>query len=332
MVINRIQKKRRGVLSAAVAFFWAAIAVSVFARAEEQVSPKLAAIVNGSGITLRQLQLAVEDRIPATGHMTLSEKRAAEIRREVLERLIADEILSQEARRLKLTVTPDEMKKGLDKIRGRFPSEEEYQKALRSRGMAPEEIERSVETHLLIQKLVDQEIRSKVAFSDAAMSDYYQKNKEKFMLPEQIRLRLILVKVDPGGSAADWEAGKKKVVEIGDRVHSGEDFAQLAKQLSEDEETKDRGGDTGLLHRGRMPFGELEGPAFELGVGKLSDPVRTLYGWIVFRVEERRPAKQLAFSELNKELLRQELSGSEVDRRLVEKLKELRQRAIIEIY
>lgn len=293
---------------------------------------KPVASVNGVRILVIDLNKAISERIPETGHANVSEKRWAEIRREELEKLIGKEVLFQEARRLGIKVTPESVEAEVRKLQLRFPSKGEFLKAVKNQGMTRDEIRTGIERYLAIKQLSNQEVRSKISISDDRMKSYYDGHREQFKQPEQIRLRILLVGVDPSSLSDDWEKGRQKAEELVKRAKKGEDFEALARQFSDDTELKASGGDTGLLHQGRLPYGELEPVVFTRGVGSISEPVRTLYGYVVYRVEEKKPAQQMAFENLNKELLRTEMQESATQAKLKEWIDGLRSKAEVKIY
>jgi peptidyl-prolyl cis-trans isomerase C len=183
----------------------------------------------------------------------------------------------------------------------------------------------------LIQKAVAQEIDSKIVITDEQMKEYYEGHREQFVIPDAVRLRQILVKVDPSGSPQDWEEAQKKVQGFIAQAKTS-DFSELARQYSEDEATASNGGDTGLLHRGMMDIPELEKAAFSLPLGEVSQPIRTLYGYFIIKVEERKPSKQLSFAEVKKDRLKQEMKDSAHKKRLNDWIVGLKAKAEIQIY
>jgi peptidyl-prolyl cis-trans isomerase D len=90
------------------------------------------------------------------------------------------------------------------------------------------------------------------------------------------------------------------------RLQKGEDFAALATELSEDPGSKVRGGDLGFFQRGQM-VKAFEDAAFALEAGKLSDVVRSDFGFHILRIEERKPAEDHSFEEVREELAREVL-------------------------
>lgn len=298
---------------------------------KEDLSKPVAA-VNGVSIRLLDLKKAMQERLPETGHSSLSQKRLVEIRREVLDTLIVQEVLFQEAKRLGIKAPPDSVEAELQKIEARFPSEGKYREALKQQSLTLDEIRTGIERYLAVKNLTDEEVRSKIKISDDQMKSYYEGHPEQFKLPEQIRLRILLVRVDPSSLSEDWEKARVKAMGYVERAKKGEDFAALVRQFSDDQNTKDQGGDMGLLHQGRLPFSELDAVAYSYSVGQISEPVQTLYGYVVFKVEEKRPAVEQAFKDLNKDLLRKEMQESATEAKLKEWIDGLRSKAEIKIY
>jgi peptidyl-prolyl cis-trans isomerase C len=140
-------------------------------------------------------------------------------------------------------------------------------------------------------------VAKNVAVSDEDVKQYYEANKDKFKVPEQIRARHILVKVSPKATDAEKKQAKEKIEELRERLHKGEDFAKLASQYSDDLGTKKRGGDTDYFGRGKMvkPF---EDAAFSLKPGEISDTVETRFGYHVIKVEDRKEARTMGLEEV----------------------------------
>ena len=88
----------------------------------------------------------------------------------------------------------------------------------------------------------------------------------------------------------------------------------------------------GFLPRGRMQVKELEETAFAMQAGQVSSPVKTIYGYFILKVEGLKPARQLAFSEVDKDLLREELRTQVLEKRRRQWLEELRAKAEIRVF
>jgi peptidyl-prolyl cis-trans isomerase D len=134
--------------------------------------------------------------------------------------------------------------------------------------------------------------------SEAEAEKYYKEHAADFEAPREARIAHILLRVpDTGGSAAEDKA-KAKVADVIRRVKAGEDFAKLAKELSEDPGSKETGGDLGFVKKGEL-VPEFEKVAFELKKGELApEPVRTQFGFHAIRVVDIREGGRKPFSEV----------------------------------
>ncbi len=121
------------------------------------------------------------------------------------------------------------------------------------------------------------------------IEDYYQNNQEKFGQPKRVKVRHILIRADAKDAEASAVA-RKKAESLREEVAKGKDFAQLAKQSSEDPGTKDRGGELGYVTRGQL-VPEFEQAAFSLKVGEISSVIQTPYGFHILRVDDIQEAK-----------------------------------------
>jgi len=121
------------------------------------------------------------------------------------------------------------------------------------------------------------------------LEDYYQNNREKYTQRKRVKVRHILIKAEAKDAETSAQA-RKKAESIRDEAVKGKDFAQLAKQYSEDPGTKNRGGDLGYLTRGQL-VPEFEQEAFSVKVGEISKVVQTPYGFHILKVDEIQEAK-----------------------------------------
>lgn len=308
----------------------------VYAAQKDIKKEDIAAEVNSVPITRKDLSDLVSATIPRiTGHRTLPEERMRYFRTQALNQLIEQELLYQEAKREKTKVKKAEIEEELKKIKKRYPDENSFNEDIKKKGLTYDEIKKGLERYLFITKLMktkEKEIDDKVVIKDEDLLPYYEKNKDKFILPEQIRIRQILVSVDPGAGGQEWIEAEKKANGISERAMKGEDFSELAREFSDDKETKENGGDVGLMHKGQLPLPEIEEEAFSLKEGDTSVPIRIIYGWLVIKVEEKRPQKLLQFSELNKDLLKAELMRSAKKTKKEEWIKGLKEKADVKIY
>lgn len=121
--------------------------------------------------------------------------------------------------------------------------------------------------------------------SDAEVQKYYQQNQNSFKEDEQVKARHILLRT----ANKDENEIKKQAEALYNRIKAGEDFAALAKQYSEDPSSAVNGGDLGYFSKGRM-IKEFEEAAFSLKNNEVSQPVKTLFGYHIIKVEDHKPA------------------------------------------
>ena len=147
--------------------------------------------------------------------------------------------------------------------------------------------------------------RSRVQLEDDEIKTYYEENQDEFYSPETVEARHILIKLDKDADEKTVEAGRARAVAIHERILKGEDFAELAKELSEGP-SKSQGGYLGTFGRGRMvkPF---EDQAFAMQTGDISEPIRTDFGWHIIKVEKRNAAQTLTLA-VSEDKIRGQLS------------------------
>jgi peptidyl-prolyl cis-trans isomerase C len=194
-------------------------------------------------------------------------------------------------------VTAEEVDSNIKQMRAQFPSEEEFKKALDARGMTLEKLKSDTRIDMTINKMVETEVSSQAAPSDAEIRAFYDKNPDKFKQDESVRASHILFRVDENADAAT----KKKVMEQAQAVlkeaRGGADFAELAKKHSADGSAQ-QGGDLNYFTHGQMvpPFDQA---AFALKPGEISDIVTTQFGYHIIKVTDRKPATAVPFDQVS---------------------------------
>jgi len=152
---------------------------------------------------------------------------------------------------------------------------------------------------------------------DAALKDRYEKEKNRYISAEQRQASHILIKVGGKGGPEDQKAALAKADAIAKEAKGGKDFAELAKQSSEDLGSKNQGGDLGWLEKGTTDEA-FEAALFAMNKGDISDPVLSAEGYHVIELRDVRPGKTRSFEEVKPELAK-EFGTSERDRVYAEK-------------
>ena len=129
----------------------------------------------------------------------------------------------------------------------------------------------------------------------------YDEQAARYHIPEKVHARHVLVRVEKDASDEQVAEARARIDAAAARIQKGEDFAKVAKEVSEDPGSKDNGGDLGSFPRGQM-VPAFEDVAFKLSDGQTSEVVRTDFGFHVIRTEAHEPAKDRSFEEVSREI------------------------------
>ncbi|MEJ2287014.1 MAG: peptidylprolyl isomerase [Desulfobacterales bacterium] len=271
-----------------------------------------AAVVNGVVITRAQYDKEIEvhlQRVARQGRQ-MSEEQLTKLKKDILDGLIEREVLYQESQKAGIKVSDEKVNEQLAGIQKRFPSEEEFKKALASMNLTEDEVRTQIQRGLAIRELIEQKVASKIVISDEDTKAYYDKNPQLFKQPEQVKASHILIKVEPTADEAAKAAARKKIQDIQQKLKDGGDFAALAREYSEGPSGA-KGGDLGYFSRGQMvkPF---EDTAFAMKPGEVSDLVETRFGYHLMKVYEMKPEQTLAYGDV-KDKIAQRLKQEKIE-------------------
>ena len=174
------------------------------------------------------------------------------------------------------------------------------------------QLRRRLEEESLIERL-EAQARAVPEPTEAAARAYYREHPDLFTEPAQLRLSVILLRVDPSAGSAAWTAARDEAEDLLRRIRGGADFAELARVHSGDGSAAE-GGDMGYLHQG-MLAPEIEQAALSLQPGELTEPLTVLEGVVLARLDGRREARLNPFedaAERAASLLRREQSDAAV--------------------
>jgi parvulin-like peptidyl-prolyl isomerase len=177
-----------------------------------------------------------------------------------------------------------------------------------------------------IEKYIAAELLKNVAITDDLLKKEFSEHPERYTVPELVHARHILVRLNPSATQPEQDAALKKAEGIYSRATAkGADFAQLAKETSEDETTKAQGGDLGGFQKGMM-VPEFEQASFSLKVGEVSKPIKTAFGYHIIKVEEHTKSEAPVFDAI-KDRVRYSVMSQAHDKIVTSKLAELRSAA-----
>ncbi|MFZ5966672.1 MAG: peptidylprolyl isomerase [Bacillota bacterium] len=210
----------------------------------------------------------------------------------VLDKLITEEVIIQYMQDKNVTVEETEIEKEFKNYKKNIEAQAEQKKFLEENGIDDEFIKDQIRTAAYMNKfheIVSEEIK----VTEEQIEAYYKDHKDEYS--EQVQASHILIKTVDDSMAPlpeeQIQAAEKQIREIYDRVMNGEDFAKLATAYSQDPGSKDNGGDLGFFGRGMM-VPEFEKAAFSLEIGKVSEPVKTEFGYHIIKVTGKKDIKE----------------------------------------
>lgn len=225
-----------------------------------------------------------------------------EFQAQVLDYMVTLEVLKQKSAELDVTITDEDIQAQLDGVKQMFGGDEKaFEDALKEQNLTLDQLMQNLRDRELLNRSAEAATKD-VTVSDEEIAAYYEEHKAEFVSPESRTARHILFVPGDGADTqaehtdAEWEAARAEAEAARQRLVNGDDFATLARELSEDPGSKEQGGDLGKVERGVM-VPEFEDSVFSLGAGELSQPVRTQYGYHLIKVESVNEAKQLTLEE-----------------------------------
>lgn len=300
--------------------------------------PKLAAVVNGQDITineldqfanLQQIVMSLYQQHQQFAQVLLQSEEGQELlnrfRKTKLDGLISQTLLEQEAKKRGISISDkdkdDIFNQQISAIkRQNNLTDDQLKEVLKKQGINSLEQYKEVffqnnEQNLVINKLRE-EVTSDINVSDKEIEEYYNNNKSNYKHDEQVKASHILVEKE------------EKAKELIDKLNSGANFTELAKNNSTGPSAKN-GGNLGFFSKKDMvePFTNA---AFNLNVGEISEkPVKTQYGYHIIKVTDKKEAGTTSLSDAKAEI-KQKLQQQKMQDAWNKFVKSLREEAKIE--
>ena len=320
--------------SLAMIFFVSALCLtgSVLQTAAAAESDLVVVRVSGEPITEKQVLSTIE--LLARQTLLKPEERSQRnslLFKDAIENLVTVALLKNEARKQNVKVDPAKVDQQVQQYASRFPSTEEFKKALASQETTDEEMRKSIEESLSMQQVLDTATKGLPAATEQEIQKYYESNLDKFALPEKAHVAQIFLKKDPGITPEQRAEIRKKLEQIRADIESGKiSFADAADRFSEDAANAAKGGDLGTLPRGRM-LRQLEEAAYAATPGTLTPVIETQAGFHLIRVIETMMAGMKTLEDARPEI-RQLLEQNTRQRAIQKYMAELKANAAIETF
>ena len=279
----------------------------------KQGSSDVMASVDGRKIYRSDVEKYYQNQTSGSDQHPTAEQ-ATTVKLGILKELIENEILMHRAEKLGLLATDEEIDRKLTEIKSPY-SQEQFDQKLKEKKITLDDFKRDLRRSLTVEKVLNKEITSKINISDQDISDYYNAHKSEFNLIEpQYHVAQIWVTTQPNPQVHNFQNSKaqneaearKKIQMLMNRLDSGDDFATLAMNFSEDTETSSNGGDLGFAPESSLrntdPF--TRDAVMKLKPGQYSPIItvanpssKQLFGFRIVRLIAKEPAGQRELSD-----------------------------------
>jgi peptidyl-prolyl cis-trans isomerase SurA len=278
-----------------LAWLWVLALLLPGRAAAGEVVEKIVAVVEEEPILLSDIELRYQQLVAQGVVDTADTAQARSIRQQILDQLIDDRLILLEAEAQGIQVAGDEVEQAVeDAIQNlitQFGGREAFEEQLRREGLTEEELRQryreDARKQLLANRLVGQEIRSKVEVTDADVRAFYEENRDQLpKKPKLLRVSDIFIRLRPDSMV---EARRyAEALQIRQEILDGRVTFEEAARLYSDDPSSDNGGDLGRFQRGDLDPA-FEAAAFRLQPGEISMPVRSRFGYHLIRLDEKAP-------------------------------------------
>ena len=227
----------------------AGLLVTASCGTASKASADVVARVNNKDITTAQLEKQFQNRLNGA-EQPPSPEEAQDLKLQILNQMINDQILLEQASASSLSATDAEVDVKFNEFKSQY-TEEKFKDLLKEQKMTIDDIRNELRKSITIDKLVNKEITSKISVTDAEIKNFYEKNRESFNLPESYHIAHVLVTpvADPelrnakNDDAKSPDEARQKAARLLKEIQGGKDFATVAKESSEDPSSGPNGGD-----------------------------------------------------------------------------------------
>ena len=289
--------------------------------------------VDGSKLTqgqvdteIKRIMSVMKKQMPADR----LEQAKENARKQVLSDFTARTLLTNEIKRLNISASDAEVKEAEEQVKNDLPKGMTIEDLMKKNKITKEQMQEDLRFRIKISKLVMMQMSGKSKPTDKEINEFYQKNRDKFKMPEAVHVRHILVAKAAGDDDKIKAEKKAKAEDLRTQLLAGANFAEIAKNNS-DCPSKETGGDLGVFTRGEM-VKQFENAAFSQEVNAIGPVVETEYGFHIIQVLERHTPKALALDDRMKGNISAFLEQQKQQETFEAILKKLRAKAKITVY
>lgn len=293
-----------------------------------EVVDKIVAVVNSEIITLSELNSQVEpylDRIEKQYKGSDKNRLIEETKKTLLNRMIDQILVKQEAKRLGIVVKDEEINNMItEMLKKRNVTMDQFKAMLAKEGLSLESYKEEAREHIMRGRLASREIRSKIVVTEQEIGDYYKLHRQVYEGSLAVKLRQILLLCPSNAPAEKKREVRAEMELILARIKAGEKFEDLAAKYS-----PGLGGELGFVEKGSM-LQPVEEVAFKLKVGEMSGIIESPAGYHIIQILDKRGAGIKSFQSVRAEII-EEITKEKSEKKFEEWITELRKKSHVEI-
>jgi len=307
---NSLRRKANPLRIAALVL--AAVVLATFLGCKSQVGGDVMATVDGRKIFRSDVDKYYENQVASAQQAPVGEQ-ATILRLNILRQMIDDEMVMRRAEKLGLLATEDEVDRKLNEIKSPY-TQEEFDQRLKEKKISLDDFKRDIRRSITVDKVMNKEVSSKINVTDQDITNYFTAHKSEFNLIEpQYHLAQIFVTPMPNpqvhnqnNKAQNEPDARKKIQMINNRLDSGDDFATLAMNYSEDPETSGNGGDLGTIPESSLRNTDpgtrdlvmkLKPGQYSSIINVVNPSTKQLVGFRIVKLVSKEPAGQRDLSD-----------------------------------
>jgi peptidyl-prolyl cis-trans isomerase SurA len=313
----------------------AALSLAVSLPATAEIIEAIVARVGDRVVTRSQYETRLREGYFEIEQVSTSpeeeQRRKKALKEGLLDNLLEELLIKDRADRLGITVTTKDVEDAVERLKVQYgiETQDQFLESLEQAGLTLEQMRQRLRDTLVSNAVLGRELRSRSEISDKELKARYEREKERYMLPERAELSEIVITIPEEATELVTEQRRVLAEEIANQAKQGVDFASLAKEFSQ-APSKQQGGKLGTVAKGEL-IAEIDKPIFSADEGAILGPIPTRVGYHVVRVDKRVPAETPGF-EAVKEKLRESAGQETFERDYEAYLETLRNEAFVVIY
>jgi parvulin-like peptidyl-prolyl isomerase len=320
------------IISVSLFYFFISASVVTFAVAhsghthEEKLRislPDVVAKVNDQDILsndiLKNLRKALKNYKDRGIPLSIEEEKISA--KKLIQDQIGQALLLQKGKELGVNITDSILAKQIKKIKSSYKSDAIFEHELKNQKVTFEQFKKDLKVDLVMQHVIDREIKPNIKINDKEIESFYEKNKDKFITAKKARASVILIKAKQGDTKAAKSA-RQKIESILEGITNGSSFSEMAIKHSEDS-LAPKGGDLGYFAKNQI-FGAFSERAFNMKINEVSPIFKTGLGLHLLKLTDLKKGKTMALDKARtkiENLLKKKKVGN-ATRNYVESLKQ----------